>query len=198
MHASTPVAQPGPRRRDSPAAQASNGIGPRPAAAAPASSSATITTVEVTPPASTAHTPGPVPAPRRWYSRTCQAPPVTGPAGIILASPVEASTRPNTVRHRNRAPPAASSWRCRAAGQRHTLRGYGYTQPGQPQPAQVGGHGPRITGCARGTDRGGGHHTRCQPADGPALHGRRGIAPRAALSCPAPSPEDSTPTGTFG
>ena len=85
-----------------------------PAVAAPASSRASITTVEVTPPASTAHTPGPVPAPRRRYSRTCQAPPVTGPAGIILASPVEASTRPNTVRHRNRAPPAASSWRCAA------------------------------------------------------------------------------------
>jgi hypothetical protein len=94
-----------------------------PATAAPASSRASSTTVVVvTPPASTAYTPGPVPAPWRQYSRTCQAPPVTGPAGITLASPVEASTRPSTVRHRNDAPSAASSWR-RAAGQRHALRG---------------------------------------------------------------------------
>src|SRR6266702_5337668 len=95
------------------AAPASSGREPTPATAAPASNRASVTTVEVTPPASTAHTPRPVPAPRRRYSRTCQAPPVTCPAGITLATPVEASTRPNTVRHRNRAP-APSNWRCTA------------------------------------------------------------------------------------
>ena len=86
-----------------------------PATAAPADSSPRAATMEVNPPASTAHAAAAAPALRRRYSRTCQTPPATGPAGITLASPVEASTTPNTVRHGNCAPPAASSWRCAAA-----------------------------------------------------------------------------------
>ena len=85
-----------------------------PATAAPASSSARMVTVEVSPPQSTAHTPAAVSTPRRWYSLTCQAPPVSGPAGISLAIPVEANTSPTTIRHRSRAPPIASNWSCAA------------------------------------------------------------------------------------
>src|SRR5262249_61460470 len=89
--------------------QASNGREDMPTTAAPADSSPRAATMEVNPPASTAHTPAAAPAPRRRYSRTCQAPPATGPAGITLASPVDASTAPGTVRHGNCAPPAANS-----------------------------------------------------------------------------------------
>jgi hypothetical protein len=45
----------------------------------------------------------------------CQAPPATGPAGITLASPVEAITTPDTVRQGSDTPAADSSRRCAAA-----------------------------------------------------------------------------------
>ena len=146
------------------------------AAAAPASSRASSTTVEMTPPASTAHTPGPVPAPWRRYSRTCQAPPVTGPAGITLASPVDASTRPNTVRHRNDAPPAASSWRCAAVPPASVTPCAATTTPSQanrspPRWAAAARTSPAAPG---GADRSRRQHARCQhPRPGPATAGSR-------------------------
>lgn len=73
--------------------------------------------MEVNSAAITAHTPTAVPVPRRRYCAACQAAPVTGPAGITLASPVEASTRTNRARHGDRLWPTASNWRCTAAPQ---------------------------------------------------------------------------------
>src|SRR6266702_4650868 len=49
------------------------------------------------------------------YPAACQAPPATGPAGITLASPVEANTTPDTVRQGSDTPAADSSRRCAAA-----------------------------------------------------------------------------------
>jgi hypothetical protein len=49
------------------------------------------------------------------YSAACQAPQATGPAGITLASPVEAITTPDTVRQGSDTPAADSSRRCAAA-----------------------------------------------------------------------------------
>lgn len=156
------------------AVQPSSQRGPALATAALASSSPRMANSA----AITAHTPTAVPVPRRRYCAACQAAPVTGPAGITLASPVEASTRTNRARHGDRLWPTASNWRCTAAPQasdtttaaaaapsqhKRSLRAWANASPTSPAA------GERTAAAAR----------RLSPS-GPRIHGPRSVTGRSS------------------